>query len=235
MPELPSPPAARIRRARWLDSRLILGVLLVLGSMTLGAKVVARADDTTPVWSAAGSLSAGSVLRSSDVVVAHVHLPPTALGYVPASAPVVGRTLAHGLGSGELLPLAALVTPSEAGRVEVSVPVRAGHFPLDLARNDHVDVYVTPTPAAGGAAADGEDRPAPRRVLAAATVAQVRRSDGRLGVSSSGETGIVLALPRTAAGAPPGASSGAPTTDPVLPLVAAFGSGSIDVVRVASR
>src|SRR3712207_7134950 len=48
----PSP--RRVRPPRWLDLRLVLGVLLVLGSVLLGARVVGAADATVPVWAVAG-------------------------------------------------------------------------------------------------------------------------------------------------------------------------------------
>ncbi len=51
-----APVARRVRPPRWLDLRLVLGVLLVLGSVLLGARVVGAADATVPVWAAAGDL-----------------------------------------------------------------------------------------------------------------------------------------------------------------------------------
>src|SRR3954452_22866223 len=48
------PTPRRVRPPRWLDLRLVLGVLLVLGSVLLGARVVTAADATVPVWAAAG-------------------------------------------------------------------------------------------------------------------------------------------------------------------------------------
>ena len=54
------PTPRRVRPPRWLDLRLVLGVLLVLGSVLLGARVVGAADATVPVWAAAGDLAAGT-------------------------------------------------------------------------------------------------------------------------------------------------------------------------------
>ena len=44
MTDLPAPTATRLTRARWLDARLLIGLLLVLLSVVIGAKVVADAD-----------------------------------------------------------------------------------------------------------------------------------------------------------------------------------------------
>src|SRR5215217_795400 len=49
--DLPSPKASRLPRARWLDTRLLLGVLLVLLAVVLGAKVLADVDERVEVWS----------------------------------------------------------------------------------------------------------------------------------------------------------------------------------------
>src|SRR6476469_1490712 len=76
--QLPSKPAAaadvpagrtprRVRPPRWLDLRLVLGVLLVLGSVLLGARVVGAADATVPVWAVTGDLAAGTRLDASDL------------------------------------------------------------------------------------------------------------------------------------------------------------------------
>ena len=51
MAELPRPTAARLRQPAWRDTRLVVGVVLVLLSMAIGAKVVAAADDTVPMLS----------------------------------------------------------------------------------------------------------------------------------------------------------------------------------------
>src|SRR3954467_2461419 len=61
------PVARRVRPPRWLDLRLAPGVLLVLGSVLVGARVVSAADATVPVWSATGDLAAGTVLSADDL------------------------------------------------------------------------------------------------------------------------------------------------------------------------
>ena len=68
MTDLPTPTASRLRRPSWRDSRLVVGVLLVLVSTVLGALVVARADDRVPVWAARGQVAPGQQLTESDLV-----------------------------------------------------------------------------------------------------------------------------------------------------------------------
>src|SRR4051794_32919907 len=54
---LTGPTPRRVRPPRWLDLRLVLGVLLVLASVLLGARVVGAADATVPVWAVTGDLA----------------------------------------------------------------------------------------------------------------------------------------------------------------------------------
>ena len=63
MTETPgSPRAARLAPPRWFDTRFVLGVVLVLTSVLVGARVLAGADTTQQVWLAARDLAPGTVL-----------------------------------------------------------------------------------------------------------------------------------------------------------------------------
>jgi hypothetical protein len=141
----------RVRPPRWLDLRLVLGVLLVLGSVLLGARVVSAAATTVPVWAAAGDLAAGTVLTGDDLVTVDVRLDDSAGAYLAGSTRPAGRTLSRAVSHGELLPRTALA--SAASAVQVALPVQAGFVPPDLRRGQLVDVYaVSSAPAAASAA-----------------------------------------------------------------------------------
>ena len=58
-----SPWARRGSRPRWRDPRMLLGLLLVLASVLLGAKVLEAADDTVPVWAVSRDLPDGGRLQ----------------------------------------------------------------------------------------------------------------------------------------------------------------------------
>lgn len=149
-----APVPRRVRPPRWLDLRLVLGLLLVLGSVLLGARVVGAADATVPVWAAKEDLAAGTVLTADDLTVVDVRLDAVASGYLAASVRPEGRTLARAVGDGELLPRAAL--EEATGLVQVALPVQAGWVPPGLRRGQLVDVYAVADPAAGAVgAADG--------------------------------------------------------------------------------
>ncbi|MGY1746399.1 SAF domain-containing protein [Blastococcus sp. SYSU D00695] len=148
------PVPRRVRAPRWLDLRLVLGVLLVLVSVLLGARVVGAADTTVPVWAASGDLAAGTVLSAGDLVTVDVRLDDAAGRYLASSTRPEGRTLARAVRDGELLPRSALEDVPDL--VQVALPVQAGFAPPALARGQVVDVYAVADPAAGATGtADG--------------------------------------------------------------------------------
>jgi Flp pilus assembly protein CpaB len=195
----------------------MLGVLLVLTAVVVGARVVAAADDTERVWVATRELAAGTTLTADDVTTRAVRLDSTARAYLGAQgAAPDGYLLTRPVGAGELIPAAAVAAPDRgAARRQVTVPVERFHYPGDLARGARVDVYVTPAASAGAAAAGAPGWPEPRLVLEAAVVADVERESGRLGPTGSG-VGVVLSV--------------APAE--VADLVAAIQAGTVDLVRV---
>ncbi len=151
---VPAPTPRRVRPPRWLDLRLVLGVLLVLGSVLLGARVVSAADATVPVWAVAEDLAAGTELDADDLVAVDVRLDDAASAYLSTSTRPEGRTLGRAVQAGELLPRSALEEPADL--VQVALPVQAGFVPPSLQRGQLVDVYALADPAAGATAeADG--------------------------------------------------------------------------------
>jgi hypothetical protein len=170
------PVPRRVRPPRWLDLRLVLGVLLVLVSVLLGARVVGAADTTVPVWAASGDLAAGTVLSAGDLVAVDVRLDDAADRYLATSTRPEGRALARAVRNGELLPRSVLEDVPEL--VQLALPVQAGYVPPGLDRGRVVDVYAVADPAAGASGtADG----AVALVVGAAPVQAVSgRADGVL-------------------------------------------------------
>jgi hypothetical protein len=207
-----SPRANRLATPGWLDARLVLGVLLVLVSVVVGARVLSSADRSQTVWAAARDLAPGTELTEGDLTRARVRLfgddPQRYLsgrGGVPA-----GYVLRRGVGAGELVPFAALTRPGEdVAYRHVTVPVARGHLPPGLAAGAQVDVYVSPERTAG--AADGE----PRLVVRNVTVLQRPKAGGFTGGGSTDEA-VVLRV--------------RPTEVPLL--LAAMSAGRIDLVGV---
>lgn len=177
----PGPTPRRLRPPSWLDLRLVLGVLLVLGSVLLGARVVGSADATVPVWAAAGDLAAGTELTADDLVAVDVRLDDAASAYLSTRTRPEGSTLSRAVRAGELLPGSALEQP--AALVQVALPVQAGYVPPRLDRGDLVDVYAVADPALGATTGTGGEV---TLVVEQATVQAL-----------SGRTDGVLATPTT--------------------------------------
>jgi Flp pilus assembly protein CpaB len=220
-----SPRASRLASPRWLDGRLVLGVLLVLVSVVVGARVLSAADRSTAVYAVTRDLAAGSVLGSDDLEQVRVRLFDNAEQYVAVGTPPLGYVLRRGMGAGELLPRRALSEPTDdVDFREVTVPVEVGHLPPGLDTGTQVDVWITPERAAEPASAD----PSPttpselelrgaQLVLQGVTVLAVQSEGG--GFSGSTSVPVVLQVRPT----------------DVSALVSAMSLGRIDLVRVPRR
>ena len=192
---LPGRTPRRVRPPRWLDLRLVLGVLLVLGSVLLGVRVVGAADATVPVWAVTGDLAAGTELGAGDLRAVDVRLGAAADAYLSTGTRPEGRTLSRAVRAGELLPRAALDEASEL--VQLALPVQSGYVPPGLERGQVVDVYAVADPAAGAAGvADGS-------VTVVVRKAPVQAISGRsAGVLSTPTTAIQVVVAVAADDAP---------------------------------
>ena len=214
-----SPRAGRLASPSWLDTRLVLGVLLVLVSVVVGARVLSAADRSQLVWSAGSDLAAGSSLSADDLRPVQVRLFDRSGAYLPATAePPVGYVLDRPVAAGELLPRQALRRPGDDVDLRlVTVPVLPGHYPPELAKGQQVDVWATADDDAGAAAGEaaGEARGASRLVLPRLTVQYLPSQGGGLG-GTTPERSVVLVVP----------------PDDVESLLSAMASGRLDLVRV---
>jgi hypothetical protein len=187
MSELSRPVARRLQRPSWRDSRLVVGVLLVLLAATLGAKAIASADDRVPVWVAAVDLVAGDPVEPTSFVRADVQLAEGMSDYLGAGSSLpAGSFMVRDVRSGELVPTSA-VGPADAVDVR-RVTVRADASSTSgLARGSRVDVFVTPKLASGTGTAPT------RKLLESAAVAAVLTSSGGFGTSSTTSVQLYVA------------------------------------------
>jgi hypothetical protein len=136
-----SPQPRRIATPSWLDLRLVLGVLLVLVSVLIGAKVVSGATRTYPAVAVTHDLAAGTVLTDDDVTVRQVQLPDRGRGvYLTATVQAVGKRLGRPVSRNELLPLGAV---AEVGaQVKLTVPLAGGNAPT-LHAGQRIEVWLS--------------------------------------------------------------------------------------------
>jgi hypothetical protein len=209
--DLPTPVAARIKRARWLDPRLVGGVLLVLLSVVVGSKVLADADERVQVWSVTRDLGADTRLSASDLAARSVRLDGEAARYVSADQHLEGLVLTRSVGDGELLPVAAVARTGTGDQRRVVVEVdRIGAGGLDKGRV--VDVYAVHDAVAG------ETPAPPELVLTGVTVAEDVKAGGSAFGGSASKAGVALLV----------------DGDDVSSLIDAMAHGDVYVVQVPS-
>lgn len=187
---LATPRASRLQRPGWRDGRLVVGVLVVLLSVVIGAKVVASADDTTPVYAAARALVPGQVLTTADLTRVDVRIDGGEGPYLRADQDLAPGSFAlREVRAGELLPATAVGDKADVTVRPVTVPADATSVSR-LTTGSVVDVWVNPKMDSVGADTFGK----PNRLLESASVAGLPEEGGaRFG--SSGTTGVQLMVP----------------------------------------
>jgi hypothetical protein len=202
--------ASRLATPRWLDVRLVLGMVLVLLAVVGGSRVFASAGHFTKVYVARHALVPGEHLDAGDLSIGEVRFNGEGASYVAVVGQTpVGYLVTRYVDAGEFVPLTALsaTTSTTADSRFVTVPVAPGHLPDGLDHGDLVDVYVTAKVAAGAKV------PFPSRVLAAVAVDS---ADGGSESSGGSTVAVVLDVPAAL----------------VATTIHAVESGTIDLVRV---
>ncbi|KGN32327.1 hypothetical protein N802_18355 [Knoellia sinensis KCTC 19936] len=186
MSDLPTPSAQRLHKPSWRDSRLLIGLLLVLASTAIGAYVVSRADDRMPMYAAKSGLVAGQPLTADDVVRVDVQLGESAGDYVSAGTDVPpDHFVLREVRAGELIPATAVGSRDEATAQPVALQVDATSAST-LQVGSVVDVYVNrPLPSAKGSIGS-TGFSGPVLTLAGVTVVAVPQDGGVMG--GSGDT-----------------------------------------------
>ncbi|MGI8666997.1 MAG: SAF domain-containing protein [Jatrophihabitans sp.] len=135
-----SPAARRTKTPSWLDLRLVLGVLLVLVSVVIGASVLSSADHRQARWAITRDLAAGTVLTRDDVRPVRVQLGSADTRYLPVTDAVVGKSVRDQVQAGELLPRGELDTPAEG--VAVTVALKPENGP-DIDQGDRITLWLS--------------------------------------------------------------------------------------------
>ncbi|MGI8647058.1 MAG: hypothetical protein DLM55_03470 [Acidimicrobiales bacterium] len=175
-PQLPQV-ARRHQRSRLVNTRFLIGLILVVLAIGGGGVIISAADDTTSMWSLRTALPRGTQLTPDDLVAVNARLPDSKGAYVGADKNIVGKTLTRDVGKGELLPSGAL-RERGCGSL-VSIPVQSRHVPSTLQNGARIDVYAT---------TDSSDKSKnqTQKLLSSAIVQHIGRP-GNGALSSSGE------------------------------------------------
>lgn len=181
--------------SRWRNPRLVLGVVLVLGSAVLGGWLLASARGTTDYWLVRADVRAGEPVTAADLSVAEGRWDGAGSGTLFAVAD--GRpqgVWARDVAAGTLPTRDAVTASVDRGR-ELPLAVEAGSVPPDLEPGERVDVWAGPRD-------EGSVVLPARRVLASVDVLTVSRPDGTglrtvvVDTGRSGPAGDVVAASR---------------------------------------
>ncbi len=191
MAQLPEPTAKRLQRPSWRDARLLVGVVLVLLGTVLGARLVAGADDTTPMYATATAVRPGDHLTADNLRRVDVRLGDESARYLTAVSAVPEDTYAlRDIPEGELVPASAVGSRSAVSVQPVTVEVDASSA-RGLPANASVDVWVSPRDTQSTQERYLDATLALQRV----SVSPVVQDSGRFGAASS-TMAVQLRVPR---------------------------------------
>jgi Flp pilus assembly protein CpaB len=203
--------AARMPR---LDSRLVVGLLLVALSVIGGLRLAASADRTVAVYAAARDLPADHVLTPGDLTTTRLNASAGVLERLVragAAAAPTRRVLRFPLREGELVATSALGTATGRGR-EITVPIGPDHaLGGALEPGDRVDILASFD--------KGTETAKTLTVAARAQVTAVMHSAGLFGQREGELSALTISVP---------------ANDVVL-VAFAIRNGEIDIVRADGR
>lgn len=189
--ELPTPVAGRLRRPSWRDSRLVIGVLLVLAATIGGAASLQHLDSTVERLAAAHALVPGQHVTKDDFQVVKVRVPHGAKHYLSADTKLPDGVVLRVVRSGELVPMSAIGDAGGLHRKRVALPVTSAQADA-LAVGSVVDVWVSRKDTSSTRADAFLD---PKRLIERATVARVP-SDRHSGLSvTTGDVSVHVLVP----------------------------------------
>ena len=119
-------PVMRLRAPRWKDPRLIVGIVLVLASVLMGALLVSRLSATTSVLVARGPIVPGDPLESADLATVELRLGDHREQYVGTLEAIPeGAVTTQTVQAGELVPVSAVGQSQDVPLRPVVIPVEA--------------------------------------------------------------------------------------------------------------
>jgi len=185
-PRQPRPARARLR-ALLIDPRLVIGLVLVVGSVAGVVAVVTASDDTVEVFVARSTLAPGDEITADDLIVERARLPAGGPSYLsPATVPADGAVVLRVIGKGEVIPHSAV---GRAGGIHLSaVVVETGAgLPESVRAGASVDLWATRADTVGAVEP-------PAVIASGALVVRLVESDTL--VSGADTTAVELLVPK---------------------------------------
>jgi len=139
---------ARITRSnslhvrRRLDSRLVVGSLVIIASVCAGYFVINSADHSSKVYVTTTTLFAGTALTDHNLSLVPANLASASNAYIAEGDLVAGSIATRTIGAGEFLPESAVGSASSVTSTRLVVDVTSG-LPTDTIPGTAVDVWAT--------------------------------------------------------------------------------------------
>jgi len=165
------------------NSRLAMGLALLFTALLAGSLIAKEANRTVYVWAANSELAPGNIVDSADIKSVAVLLPESAKNYISADAELIGATVIHRIGLGELIPVSAItIEPDKLTQRAVPLTIEPTDLPTNLQRGEIIDLYAIPN-------SSQKTISAPELIISDVAVADVSSS------SNSGKSLVVINLP----------------------------------------
>lgn len=182
-----------IRRNFQRYQRTIAGSSLLIIAFIAAILIAHEANRTVLLWSTSNELSTGAVIQQSDIKAKRALLPENSQMYFSSSADLIGAIVSHHVGSGELIPVSAIIERgSEVDGRYVPLEIAIHDLPTNIERGSIVDIYAIAKNSAGSASLESTSL-----VASATTVIGVDRKgdlSGSVGVVVNIRTQNVLSL-----------------------------------------
>lgn len=172
-----------IRRNFQRYQRTIAGSSLLIIAFIAAILIAHEANRTVLLWSTSNELSTGAVIQQSDIRAKRALLPENSQMYFSSSADLIGAIVTHHVGSGELIPVSAIIEGgSEVDGRYVPLEIAIHDLPTNVERGSIVDIYAIAKNSAGSASLESTSL-----IASATTVIGVDRK-GDL----SGSVGVIV-------------------------------------------
>ena len=172
-----------IRRNFQRYQRTIAGSSLLIIAFIAAILIAHEANRTVLLWSTSNELSTGAVIQQSDIRAKRALLPENSQMYFSSSADLIGAIVTHHVGSGELIPVSAIIeSGSEVDGRYVPLEIAIHDLPTNVERGSIVDIYAIAKNSAGSASLESTSL-----IASATTVIGVDRK-GDL----SGSVGVIV-------------------------------------------
>lgn len=134
-------PAVKKSRRFWVDTRFLIGLVLIAASVAGVVTLVSAADSSVQVYTAREPLSQGDVVTVDDLFPSSARVDGAAELYLVAGeVPDEGLVITKPVGAGELIPLSAVGSPVGV-KLSAIVVTLNGQLPGSVDAGSLVDLW----------------------------------------------------------------------------------------------